>query len=59
MTHYSMVVFSDLSYNEAKLRGEKQNELLDKIMALPDIEQRWDSDEIIQLAEEWVNANPA
>ncbi len=59
MTHYSMVVFSDLSYNEAKLRGEKQNELLDIIMALPDIEQRWDSDEIIQLAEEWVKANPA
>ncbi len=59
MTHYSMVVFSDLSYNEAKLRGEKQNELLDKIMALPDIEQRWQSEDVLQMAENWIAANPA
>ena len=59
MTHYSMVVFSDLSYNEAKLRGEKQNELLDKIMALPNIEQIWNDEEIMKMAEEWLAANPA
>ena len=57
MTHYSMVVFSDLSYNEAKLRGEKQNELLDKIMAMPDIENRWQSEEVMKLAEDWINNN--
>ncbi len=58
MTHYSMVVFSDLSYHDAKIRGEKQNELLDKIMALPNIEQIWESEEVMQIAQEWIAANP-
>jgi kynurenine 3-monooxygenase len=57
MTHYSMVTFSDLSYFEAKKRGEKQSALLDKIMALPDIKTKWDSPEVMQMAEEWLNAN--
>ena len=59
MTHYSMVTFSDLSYSEAKQRGEKQNQLLDKIMALPGIEQDWDSPKVIKMAEEWIAAHPA
>jgi kynurenine 3-monooxygenase len=56
-THYSMVTFSDLSYSEAKARGERQNELLDKIMALPDIEKKWDSEEVMKMAEAWVRGN--
>jgi kynurenine 3-monooxygenase len=55
MTHYAMVTFSDLSYSEAKKRGERQNELLDKIMALPDIENKWDSDEVLTIAETWIS----
>ena len=57
MTHYAMVTFSDLSYAEAKKRGEQQSALLDKIMALPDIENNWDSDVVIAMAEEWINNN--
>lgn len=59
MTHYSMVTFSDLSYAEAKRKGEQQNELLDRLMRLPDIDKIWDSDEVINLAGEWINANRA
>lgn len=57
MTHYGMVVFSDLSYYEAKQRGEKQNELLDKIMAMPNIEQCWDEEKIMRIAQDWISAN--
>lgn len=56
-TNYSMVTFSDLSYSEAKRRGEKQSALLDSIMAIHGIESKWDSTEVLQLAAEWINAN--
>jgi kynurenine 3-monooxygenase len=56
-THYSMVTFSDLSYSEAKRRGEKQNELLDRIMAMPGIEKEWDTEEVIKMAEAWLRGN--
>jgi kynurenine 3-monooxygenase len=54
MTLYSMVTFSDLSYFDAKTRGEAQSQLLDSIMALPNIENKWDSEEVIQMAEAWI-----
>lgn len=57
MTHYSMVTFSDLPYSEAKKRGEKQNELLDRLMSQPGIEQKWDSAEVFDMAAEWINAH--
>lgn len=57
MTHYSMVTFSDLSYAEAKHRGEKQNELLDELMRLSDIATIWDSALVLQKAEKWINEN--
>lgn len=57
MTHYAMVTFSDLSYAEAQQRGAKQNELLDKIMALPKIEEKWNSEEVLQIAENWIENN--
>lgn len=57
MTHYSMVTFSDLSYHQAKLRGEKQNELLDAIMRLDNIEQQWQGDTVLKLAAEWLEKN--
>ena len=55
MTHYAMVTFSDLSYSEAQQRGAKQNELLDKIMALPNIEENWNGEEVMKMAEEWIS----
>lgn len=57
MTHYAMVTFSDLSYSEAKKLGEQQNDLLDTIMAIPDIESKWDSDEVMTIAEKWINSH--
>jgi kynurenine 3-monooxygenase len=57
MTHYSMVTFSDLSYSEAKKRGELQNGLLDRIMALPDIALQWDSPQVMHVAKEWIETN--
>ncbi len=59
MTHYSMVTFSDLSYSEAKRRGERQNELLDRIMAIPEIDQKWESEEVMRIAADWIAANYA
>jgi kynurenine 3-monooxygenase len=57
MTLYSMVTFSDFSYYEAKTRGEAQSQLLDSIMALPNIEEKWDSEEVMRMAEDWINTH--
>jgi kynurenine 3-monooxygenase len=57
MTSYMMVTFSNLSYAEAKARGAKQAVLLETIMALPGIDQKWDSPEVLQLAEKWIAEN--
>jgi kynurenine 3-monooxygenase len=57
ITHYSMVTFSDLSYAEAKRRGEQQNELLDSIMEIKDIQHLWDSDTVTQMAASWMAKN--
>ncbi|HWB63066.1 MAG TPA: hypothetical protein VG603_06110, partial [Chitinophagales bacterium] len=56
-THYSMVTFSELSYAEAKRRGEEQNDLLDKIMALPGIENNWQSQQVLDMAATWLAAH--
>lgn len=57
MTHYAMVTFSDLSYSEAKRRGEEQNQLLDTIMTMADIENKWDSPEVLNIASNWISNN--
>ncbi|MCW5907755.1 MAG: FAD-dependent monooxygenase [Chitinophagales bacterium] len=57
MTLYAMVTFSDFSYAEAKKRGEQQSELLDAIMQLPNIEQQWEGEAVMQMAKEWINKN--
>ncbi len=57
MTHYAMVTFSDLSYSEAQRRGKKQGELLDILMGMPDIAQKWDSEEVMKIAEDWMERN--
>lgn len=46
---YSQVTFSHIPYQEALANGDKQQRIMDKIMALPDIESKWDSDEVEQL----------
>lgn len=49
MPLYSQVTFSSIPYSEAMQAGEQQNSIMDKVMEVPDIEQKWDSNEIIQL----------
>jgi kynurenine 3-monooxygenase len=44
---YAMVTYrSDLRYSEAQAKGIKQEEIMKKIMALPEIEKNWDSEEV-------------
>lgn len=43
---YSMVTFSDIPYADALRLGQWQNGIMEKVMALPNIESRWDSLEV-------------
>lgn len=47
MPAYSMVTFSpNIRYSEALQRGNRQEAIMQKIMQLPHIEQKWNSEEI-------------
>lgn len=51
---YSLVTFSpDVPYSEALRTGDRQNEVMDKIMALPDIETEWDSQFVMDQLHGW------
>ena len=45
---YSMVSFTNISYSEAWKIGMKQEKLMQSIMSIPNIENIWESDEIMQ-----------
>jgi kynurenine 3-monooxygenase len=46
---YTMVTFSpDIRYSEAWLEGQRQESIMQKVMALPGIESQWDSTETEQ-----------
>lgn len=47
---YSQVKFSDLPYADAWREGQKQDRVMQKVLALPDIEQNWNSEEIVERA---------
>ena len=46
---YSMVSFSTIRYSEAWEIGQKQEKLMQKVMDIPNIEGKWESDEVEQL----------
>jgi kynurenine 3-monooxygenase len=46
MPVYSMVSFSSTPYSEALLEDDRQNHLFSRILAMPQIEERWDSPEV-------------
>lgn len=48
MPLYSQVTFSHIRYSEALKAGKEQDALMDRIMAMENIHQKWDSDEIEQ-----------
>ena len=43
---YSMVTFSHTPYSEALTIGKCQEKIMDEVMALPNIQENWDSDEV-------------
>lgn len=57
---YSRVTFSHRPYAEALAEGDRQRAIMDVIMKTPNIEQNWDSQEVInhilELLEEHTNA---
>ena len=46
---YSMVTFSDIPYHEALAEGKRQEKIMDKVMTIPKIDQKWDSNEVEEL----------
>ncbi|MGD1844775.1 MAG: FAD-dependent oxidoreductase [Salibacteraceae bacterium] len=45
---YSMVTFSHRRYSEALALGKKQDKIMASVMAMENIKERWDSDEVEQ-----------
>ena len=43
---YSRVTFSDRPYAEALAIGDQQEEIMQKVMQMPKIEEKWDSQEV-------------
>ncbi len=48
MPLYSQVTFSDIRYSVAFERGQVQRSIMDEIMALPNIQEIWDTEEIME-----------
>lgn len=46
---YSRVTFSDRPYAEALVIGDEQEQIMQRIMDLPEIESKWDSEEVEQM----------
>ena len=46
---YSMVSFSNIRYSEAWKIGQQQEKLMQKVMDVPNIEDKWESDEVEKL----------
>jgi kynurenine 3-monooxygenase len=49
---YSQVTFSNIRYSVAYQQGNIQNGIMDEIMAIPGIENNWDSAEIMEILAE-------
>jgi kynurenine 3-monooxygenase len=53
-TLYSMVTFDQVPYAEAQKKAKEQGALLDKIMDMDQIADKWDTEEVIQIADRWI-----
>ena len=47
---YSQVTFSQTPYQEALAAGHIQDRIMADILAMPNIEEKWDSDEVAEAA---------
>ena len=54
MPLYSQVTFSDIRYSEAIRNGKRQSSIMDVIMEMPGIYEKWDTDEIMNKLKELV-----
>ncbi|AVR44050.1 kynurenine 3-monooxygenase [Christiangramia fulva] len=52
---YSRVTFSDKSYSEALKIGDRQRDIMDEVMKMPDIMNKWDSEEVEQKILNYLN----
>jgi len=54
---YSMVTFSHLRYSEALRIGRAQDRLFEQLLALENVEQKWDNGELDAIIETWMRKN--
>jgi kynurenine 3-monooxygenase len=47
MPLYSQVTFSEIRYSIAYKQGQVQNGIMDQVMEMPNIEEKWDSSEVM------------
>jgi kynurenine 3-monooxygenase len=52
---YSMITFSHIPYSKALEEGQKQQTIMDKVMAINDIEEKWDSEEVLNIINELIS----
>jgi kynurenine 3-monooxygenase len=45
---YSMVTFSEIPYSKAWNEGLRQDKVMDEVMSIPDIESKWDTEEVMK-----------
>jgi kynurenine 3-monooxygenase len=57
MPLYSRVTFSLQPYSEALAIGDFQNKIMEKVMQIPNIEEKWNSDEVENLIIKLLNSN--
>jgi len=44
-----MTTFSDIRYSVAWKEGQRQQSIMDEVMAMPNIEAKWDSKEVEEM----------
>ena len=47
MPLYSQVTFSEIRYSDALKNGKRQSKIMNEVMAMSNIEENWDSDDVI------------
>jgi kynurenine 3-monooxygenase len=55
---YTQVKFTNIPYHEAKAEGERHDRIMEKILAMPGIEQNWDSEAVEQRVLELLETTP-
>lgn len=43
---YTQVKFTNIPYHEAMAEGQRHDRIMEQVLAMPNIEERWDSDEV-------------